>query len=179
MLIQALRRAKMLRQRGIKLGIHGALNYFLENNFNHQDFKENQSILLDRFNALDDTDIAIALKNWQEHFDPILSFLAKSLINRRLFKLEFQNEYPDPDRIHFIRQKIRKAFPEIPDAGDYLLVVGKETNTTYNTVNEEIQILMKNQTVKPMSLVSEHGILPRVFTKFYLCYPKRVMGSEE
>lgn len=174
MLIQVLRRAKMLRRRGIKLGVQGSLNYFLENTFTQQDFSKNKSVLLDRFAKLDDTDIAFAIKGWQDHFDPILSFLAQSLISRRLFKLEFLDHPPGQDDINFIRQKIEKKFPFSQDVANYLLIVGKETNTAYSTSKEEILILLKSGEVKPMSLVSNHGIQPKMFTKHYLCYPKEV-----
>lgn len=179
MLIQTLRRAKMLRHRGVKLGVQGSLNYFLENTFTQQDFSKNKTILLDRFAALDDTDIAFAIKSWQEHFDPVLAFLAKSLISRRLFKLEFQDYPPDQEKINFIRQKIEKQYPFSKDVANYLLVVGKETNTAYSTSKEEIQILLKSGDVKPMSLVSNHGIQAKMFTKYYLCYPKGVEVKNE
>ncbi|MEZ4993104.1 MAG: phosphohydrolase, partial [Saprospiraceae bacterium] len=174
MLIQTLRRAKMLRHRGIKLGVQGSLNYFLENTFSEQDFRLNRAILLERFTSLDDTDIASALKYWQEHFDPILSFMSKNLITRRLFKLEFMDRQPDSDHIRLLRQKIEKQHPYSHDVTDYLLIMGKETNTAYSTSKEEIQILLKSGEVKPMSLISDHGIQPKIFTKHYLCYPKDV-----
>lgn len=178
MLIQTLRRAKMLRHRGIKLGVQGSLNYFLENTFTQQDFSKNKSVLLDRFASLDDMDIAFALKTWQDHFDPVLSFLAKSLLTRKLFKLEFQDQSPGQDDINFIRQKIEKQYPFSPDVADYFLIVGKETNTAYSTSKEEILILLKSGEVKPMSLISNHGIQSKIFTKHYLCYPKSIGRGE-
>lgn len=174
MLIQTLRRAKMLRHRGIKLGVQGSLNYFLENTFNEQDFRLNREILLERFTSLDDTDIASALKNWQQHFDPLLSFLSKSLLSRRLFRLEFMDRQPDSDHIKFLRNKIERKHPYSPDVADYLLIVGKETNTAYSTSKDEIHILLKSGEVKPMSLISDHGIQHKIFTKHFLCYPKDV-----
>lgn len=178
MMIQTLRRAKMLRHRGIKLGTQGSLNYFLENTFTQEDFNKNRDILLERFATLDDTDIAFAIKGWQDHFDPVLSFLARSLLRRRLFKLEFQDQAPSQDQINFIRQKIEKQFPFSNDVANYLMIVGKETNTAYSTSKEEILILLKSGEAKPMSLVSNHGIQPKMFTKHYLCYPKDIVREE-
>ena len=63
--------------------------------------------------------------------------------------------------------------PELPEAGlPYFLIEGKETNTSYSTSKDEIRILLKSGKVVPMSQLSDTAIQQRMFTKYYLCYPK-------
>ena len=87
MLIQALRRAKELKQKGTALFASPALNYFLENNVSAEDFKSDPKVL-ERFALLDDYDILGAIKVWQSESDKVLSELSKRIIERRLFKIE-------------------------------------------------------------------------------------------
>ena len=66
--------------------------YFLHNDFIPEDFNNNIEIegksILNWYALLDDNDILISIKEWQSNPDPVLSTLAKSLNNRKLFKIQ-------------------------------------------------------------------------------------------
>ena len=136
LLIKTLKRAKELALSGnVDLGVSKPLNFFLYNNLDQSDFGKNKKKLLDNFALLDDTDVVMALKNFMNHKDYILSFLSKSLIERRLFKIELKNEDFKSDYLEEIRHKVASVkgvdvhSPEI----DYLVFNGKETNNAYST----------------------------------------------
>ena len=56
----------------------------------------------------------------------------------------------------------------------YFVLTGEETNHEYNTSKNEIKILFKDGTVKPMSESTDYGLQSKMITKYYLCYPKNI-----
>ena len=174
MLRLILRRARTLADSGQTPWAPPALEYFLRHSVDGQQFRERRNELLDCFAALDDTDVSAAIKTWQRHPDALLSYLSYGLVNRRLFRLEFSNEPFDPDYVEAIRRSIH-ADPRLPArAVDDLIIQGKETNSAYTLTKEEIMVVTKDQGVVPMSSISDFGIAPRSYTKYFLCYPKEV-----
>ena len=177
MLRLILHRARELTTAGQLPWAPPALSYFLQHHITRQDFHQRRNDLLDCFAALDDTDISTAVKAWQQHPDPLLSYLSYGLVNRRLFRLEFSNEPFPTDYVASIRQAIHDD-PRLPlTAAAQLIIQGKETNSAYTVSEREIMICTKGDTVVPMSSVSDFGITPRTFTKYFLCYPKEVSSS--
>ena len=172
MLIQALFRAKALIKQGVRLDIPRNLFYFFQNQVNDQFIKTHRDELLEHFAALDDIDIIAALKSWVHADDPLLVYLSKNLINRRLFRLEFSNHPFEADYIETIKQRILKHTDFSEGEIQYLLIQGKETNSAYSTSNEEIKILYKDGEVYPMSKSSDYDLQSKIITKYYLCYPK-------
>ena len=173
MLIRALRRAKDLAQQGVELQASPALRYFLYQNLSKADVAQNVDKFLEQYALLDDIDILSAFKSWMNHDDYILSFLCKSLINRKLFKIELQNEPFKSDYVEKIRQRLQRKHPVIStENSSYLVFEGTESNNAYSTKKDEIKILYKNGQVRPMSDASDQGIQPKIITKHYLCYPK-------
>ncbi|HNY54443.1 MAG TPA: HD domain-containing protein, partial [Chitinophagales bacterium] len=86
MLKNAVLRAKEVYKGNKKqLEISANLNFFLSNTLSLNDFDEH----LTKFAALDDYDIFQALKVWMNSEDVILKTLSTSIINRKLFKIEF------------------------------------------------------------------------------------------
>lgn len=175
MLIRIIKRAKELIQSGASLEFTGSLGFFLSRNIDKTAFEQDKDILLDRFAQLDDADIAVALKSWRFHSDPVLSYLAGSLMDRKLFKLEFYNDLPPQERIDQIKKALSQKYPRMPQAAEYFLIQGRESNTAYTTEKEEILILMKDGRVLPVSMVAGHEISSRIVAKHYLCYPKNTI----
>ena len=172
MLRLTLRRARELSDGGEVPWCPPGLAYFLTHRISRTDFRERPTELLDRFAALDDTDISTAVKAWQHHPDPLLSYLSYGLVNRRLFRLEFSDTPFTEAYLAAIRQRLRDHPHLPPGTADQLVIQGKETNSAYTTLHDEIMICRKDDSVVPMSQVSDFGITPRVFTKWFLCYPK-------
>lgn len=175
MLVQTLKRARVLLQEGMNLEAPKNLLFFLQNDLSSEDFKNNRDDLLDRFATLDDHDIVTALKNWLNAEDKLLAYFANGLLNRRLFKLELRNEPFQASYVDEIRCKAEKwgAFPK--ELTPYLVFKGKESNSAYTSLKDEINILHKDGSVLPMSANADFGIQSKIVTKYYLCYPKEIL----
>ena len=91
MLIVALLRAKALTRQGHQLPASPPLAFFLQREPSRADFEQERDQLLGQFAQLDDFDIVSALKSWMFADDKLLAFLSSSIINRRLFRLEFSH----------------------------------------------------------------------------------------
>jgi len=79
MTIRVVQRARVLLQQGQTLAISPQLHYFLSQQLNASDLKENRVEILEHFSKLDDIDILYALKSFCKADDFILSYLSKSL----------------------------------------------------------------------------------------------------
>lgn len=173
MLILTLKRARELAMAGQNVWAPPSLEYFLQTRVTSEDFKLRRNDLLDCFAALDDTDITSAVKAWQKHPDPLLSYLSYGLINRRLFRLEFSNEPFSREYINNIRELL-SAHRDLPRGAEEFLIVGQESNSAYTLKKKEIMVLTKKGDVVPMSRISDFGIAPRTYTKYFVCYPKEI-----
>lgn len=174
MLRLILQRARELADMGQSPWCPPSLEYFLNHRVNREDFQARRNDLLDCFAALDDTDISTAVKAWQQHPDPLLGYLSYGLVNRRLFRLEFSDAPFEKSYVETIRRRLRGNTRLPPGTADRLIILGKETNSAYTTQHDEIMVCKKDDSVVPMSQVSDFGITPRVFTKWFVCYPKEV-----
>ena len=174
LLIRCLEIAKKRSQKGTVLNISPSLAFFFNKEVSKEDFRNNPGMLLEKFARLDDYDIISALKNLMYQPDATLAYLAGSIINRRLFKIELSNLPFDCDYRKNLRQKLRMALPDNLNT-DALIIEGKESNSAYSTLKDEIKILFKNGRVLPMSEASDHSINPKIITKYYLCYPKNII----
>ncbi|MFT7119969.1 MAG: HD superfamily phosphohydrolase [Neolewinella sp.] len=173
MLILVLERARKLAEAGQSVWAPPSLDYFLKNRITSEDFLLRRNELLDCFAALDDTDITSAVKAWQKNADPLLSYLSYGLINRRLFRLEFSNEPFPKEYVDAVKASL-KNHRDLPRGAEAFLISGAETNSAYTLKKEEIMVLTKKEVVVPMSQISDFGIEPRTFKKYFLCYPKEV-----
>jgi len=174
LLIKVMQRAKELAKAGVKLPVSDRLSFFLYQDFEEKDFLTERSKLLWVYGSLDDFDVVSALKNFMAHDDFILSTLSKSLIHRQLFKIELNNEPFERDYVLKIRQNLLKTHDDSLNEFNikYLVFEGKETNSAYSILKDEINILYKDGHIKPMSEASDYGIQPKIVTKYYLIYPK-------
>ncbi|MCB0564911.1 MAG: HD domain-containing protein [Phaeodactylibacter sp.] len=172
MLIAALLRAKALTKQGYPLPASGPLSFFLRQEPTWKDFAKGRDTLLGQFAMLDDFDIVSALKSWMNTEDKVLSFFSSSIINRRLFRLEFRNSPFDEAYIQKVRRGILAWSGLDEEALEYLFIQGKESNSAYTTSKDEIKILHKSGEVLPMSESTDYDLQSRAVTKYYLCYPK-------
>jgi hypothetical protein len=128
--------------------------------------------LLEQFAALDDFDVVSALKIWTQFEDRILSFLSSSILNRKLFRLEFSDTPFDESYVKQLQRDIMEwnqcTTAELP----YLFIQGKESNSAYSKFKDEIKILHKDGSVNPISDSMDLHIPSEAMTKYYLCYPK-------
>ncbi|MDX1665872.1 MAG: HD domain-containing protein [Saprospiraceae bacterium] len=177
MLIRALRRAVELTSRGERLPASDSLQYFLGHRVVADDFETRADELFHHFTALDDLDIGMAMKTWSRADDPVLAYLCRGLVDRRLFKLELANHPFDAAYYDDLKERAIRLLDCDEEAGSFLVFQGTETNSAYSTSKDEIRILYKNGRVLPMSTISEHGISSKLVTKHYLAYPKELFRS--
>ncbi len=177
MAIHLLKRAKWLSMSGDTLkAATPALQFFLENDIREKNFLEDRRVL-EAFALLDDYDIYTSLKLWMQHPDKILSHLSRALVNRRLFRIEMQNEPFAPDRINAVREATKKRYHLTEDETGYFVFFEKTANYTYHPGTDNINILFKDGTVKDITEVSDQlniNLLSKPTTKYFLCYPKDV-----
>ncbi len=173
MLIQTLRRAKALIKLGNPLFCSPALQFFLENDITKIDFETNPQVL-DYFSRLDDYDIWSSIKVWQDEKDPILSKLAKGLVNRKLFKIEISKTPFSAERISYEKELCATTYGlSMPDV-EYFVYQDILTNKAYNQDKENIKLLMKNGDIIDLSAASDNlniSALAQPVEKYFLCYP--------
>jgi len=171
-LVKILKRAKELTQKGEKLESSESLNYFLKSNITKINFDEHT---LDIFSKLDNYDIISALKSWCNHNDFVLSSLCKSIIDRRLPKVEMQNQKFHENYFHEIQKKAMQSLSLTREQLPYFVFKGAVSNQAYNAVNEKINILHKNGEITDIVSASDNlslGALSNSVTKYFICYPK-------
>jgi uncharacterized protein len=172
MLIKTLQRAKHLVQEGTRIESFGNLNYFLNQSFTDSD-KKNIKNLPNHFAMLDDFDIIASLKQWSIHGDLVLSYLAKCLLHRKLFKTRLQNTVIPHSEIAAAEALVKQQFPQLTDAEiRYWVFTGKESNRTYNKKKDDIKILMKNGTVRSFSESADYELQTKIIYRYYICFPK-------
>ncbi|GAB5552403.1 MAG: HD domain-containing protein [Saprospiraceae bacterium] len=175
MLIQALKRAKYLVQNGAPLFVPESLHFLLSKNITAADFEAQPIQMLDHFAALDDYDIAYALKQWKMADDRLLAYLSGGLVNRQLFRLQFSNSPIPVEKKVALGHALRQWWGDFSEEElKHLLIEGSETNSAYSKSKEEIKILYKTGKVAPLSASSEYEIQAREVKKYFVCYPKTV-----
>lgn len=174
MLVQILMRAKELALVGEELFCSPALQLFLYNSFKKIDFKKNKQ-LLDTFSQLDDYDIFGAIKVWSSHPDKILSYLCQCLINRKLYKIEIQNQEFPKQYIEQKKKEITKRFGLKGKEINYFVFSKSVSNEIYNVNKIGINILFKDGSTKDISESSDQlnvESLNKTVKKWFFCYPR-------
>ncbi len=174
MLVRILQRAKLLRKSNVMVPASSALESFLANDINGDNF---DASVLRQFAMLDDYDVIQAVKTWSAHQDRILSYLCNSLINRRLPKIEMRNQPFEEAYFQEIRNKTRERLQVEEGDLDYLVYGGSVDNQAYNTASDSIDILHKNGAIEDLVTCSEGGSIQALAgkaTKYFICYPKKL-----
>lgn len=176
-LMRILKRAKELTKQGRNLFSTPALAYFLQHEIDANTFKTKDEALVN-FAKLDDFDVLTSLKVWVNDDDKVLSTLSKSIINRRLFKIEMQKESFTDNYIHEIEEKTKKKFDLTEDEVNYFVLQDTTSNHAYKQGVDTINILYKDGTVHDISETSDDlniSLLSNPITKHFLCYPKEIL----
>ena len=171
MLKKVFERAKELNLQNVEITCSPALKYFF-NVMKTGKTKKNTKELVEYFAKLDDIDIIASLKMWTVHDDYILSFLASSIMDRKLFKIKLQNIPFDAEEIEKVKRNTLNKLNEKNLNTDYLVFTGTESNRTYNTTKDAIKILSKSGVVKSITEMMDYELHNKNIYKYYLCYPK-------
>lgn len=168
MLVKILERVREIYQpTDTALQTQSAIDFFLGGFAGHMN-----DDTLDLFCSLDDHDIMHALKKWSKHPDAILSLLCTRFLNRQLYKSRIQAEPFDPAFVKIKEKEAAEKFGIGLASIHYLCFTGEATNTLYQTVDERINILFRDQTVKDISQVDNaliHQNLSAPVKKNYIC----------
>jgi HD superfamily phosphohydrolase len=175
MLMNTLKRAKVLLQKGIALEASSPLVYFMKHSVSCEAFTDE---VLNQFAQLDDYDIISALKAWQFHDDFILSTLSKMIINRDLLKVKLSADKFPNESLTALKERYSALNNLTLEESSYFIFKGKIKNQAYNNATEPIQILKKDKTIEDVIEVSDQlnlKALAKPVTKYYLCFPKQLL----
>ncbi|WP_460677485.1 HD domain-containing protein [Hymenobacter coalescens] len=177
MVIRLMERARDLARAGVLVPASPELGFFLLNPVRMLDFEQDPAIM-QRFVRLDDTDIWSAIKSWAAHPDFVLSFLAHSLLERRLFKITLDNQPLDEDFKLGITELIADHFRLPMAEAAMLMIAGRISNNAYDATGDDaINVLTKRGHVIDVAQASD---LPNITSlskrveKYYVCYPKEI-----
>lgn len=171
MLVNVLKRAKELAEKGYKLYASNSLNYFLYHQINHENFTVDT---LAKFSKLDDYDILSAIKEWTNHSDKVLSLLSKMIVNRKLLKIEIQKNPFSEIQINKKKEKFSKILNLTSYEMNYFVFTQQIKNQAYKT-EKPIFILNKKGKLKDIAKASDQlnlQALTKPVVKYFICYPK-------
>jgi len=174
-LVKILDRAREMMQKGQELDCSDTLKLFLSQQIDHATFDH---MTLEAFGHLDDYDVMSALKTWSFHEDEILSGLSRSIVNRRLPKIEMRNEPFDAAYVDKVRSKVQQRLKINKGELDYYVYQGIVENKAYDHKKDQIQIMYKNGKLKDILNASDSAsikALSMTVKKYYLCYPKKIL----
>ncbi|MGF7140891.1 HD domain-containing protein [Roseimarinus sediminis] len=178
LLINVLKRAKQQALSGNEIFATPALSWFLH----HQSAPgalsnpELKAELLNHFIDLDDTDIMASIKVWRRHPDPVLSYLSKAIVNRKLFKIALASKPFPARRIDELRSKAVQHFKLDMDDAHFYVFSDHITNKLYELDVDDIMVLLKNGKTVTLEKASDIalGALSKSVKKYFLCYPKEL-----
>jgi uncharacterized protein len=179
-LIKLLQRARELVRLGEELFATPSLMFFLRNDISVNDFVVSNSFTqpsdaLVHFANLDDNDIMVAAKMWQNHSDIVLSKFADMIINRKLLKVELSSKPYDSTRLESIRQQVKTSFPNYTKNIDYFVFSDSVSNNAYSSQDDTIKILYNNGDLIDIAGASDilnTRALSTEVKKYFICYPK-------
>jgi hypothetical protein len=193
LLVNILKRARMLAMNGTGLFATPALGHFLKSLVSREDFYGEDTLPgiipeispallknLNLFASLDDNDIIASAKVWCDHPDKTLSILSKGLINRSLYKIEIRNEEFSPEYVREIREGVSRRYGLADEDLEFLVHLGSVSNNAYRSEDERIRILYHGGILKDIAEASDMldlSVLSRTVKKNFLCYPKDALEA--
>lgn len=173
LLLNILKRAKDLIYNGEKLFATPALDQFLSHQYNKDNFIKDPT-LLGCFAQLDDNDIIASIKAWTNAPDTVLSKLCNNLINRDLYKI---NLFDQPIQKKLLEEKQLQAMNKHgidENMIHYFVFAGTISNNAYDKNIGNINILMKDHSLKDIDEASDHlniYTLSETVTRYFICFP--------
>lgn len=175
MLVNIIRRAKLLVRGGEQVPASSSLLLFLKNDFSIDDFRTNKKAL-HAFGTLDDNDIWGAIKLWRNHDDRILSLLCRMILERRLFQIVLSTDPIRKFLVEKIRTGVSRQYRTLRSESQYLFSHGTVSNEAY-AEGEKINILTKNGELLDIAQASDLPNIKafnKIVKKNYLCWPRDV-----
>lgn len=135
---------------------------------------QKETLTLEQFCSLDDYDVFMAIKQWMHHPDPVLSYLCRGIIDRKLLKVKYFAEPLNPRMLAEKQQETMNKLGLSAEETGWLVFTGEASSSMYNFENEHIHILFKDGTVRDISEVDNALINENMkgkIKKYYICYP--------
>lgn len=169
-LINALKRAKELVNKGVELFTPPALNFFLKNNVTRENFNVEA---VDLFIRLDDSDIWCALKEWTNSDDMILSTLSNAFVNRNLFKIEIHTEPINDTLVDKYISRYTQKWNLSNHEAKYFFAKRTVSTDVYNENGNSIDILFNDDRIEDIATISDLlnvQLLSKKAEKYYFAY---------
>ncbi len=175
LLVNMLRRARHLSESGVELFSTNALKFFLEGKYSTSDGFRNTE-LRDAFAGLDDYDIFASAKEWMNHSDPILKELSTRLIQRKLLRIQLDNQPFSKEKVEALQQAWQmRGYSS--DESSYFVFTGEIINSAYKDGDDKINICLKDGQIMELRQASDQlrlSVLTESTRKYFLCYPKEL-----
>lgn len=130
---------------------------------------------LSEFCKIDDYDVMMAIKQWCNHEDKVLSILCNGIMNRKLLRIKYLSSPVDEKYRKEIASEVEANYQLSDEELEWLVFSGEASSSTYNFENEKIKVLFKTGLVKDITEVDNALIndnLKGLVKKYYICYPK-------
>ena len=176
MLVNILKRAKFLANRGADLPGTSALKHFLSADYTWNDFEENPAILK-KFLELDDFDVMSGIKDWAHLSDTILSDLSSRIIHRNLLKIRLQVEPFEDELAEKMADGIRQQYGFKDGEEHYMLIVDRVKNHAYNNKKGHINLLYKDGRTSNISTAADQmtiNALSEPVERHFICFPREL-----
>jgi hypothetical protein len=181
LLVNILKRAKELAERGVDVFCTPDLCIFLYNRITKTAFIKRPEVLR-AFAGLDDYDIMAAIKVWTHHDDVILAQLCNSMVNRNLYAVELQNQPFDGSYVQLLQKKAQQQFKLNKSDLTYFVFTGAVQNKAYSSDTIRINILFKNGNIMDIAQAADLfniSVLSKPVKKYFLCYPKSLRQPKQ
>ena len=171
LLIKIMNRAKTLVSQNVKVEASENLKYFLYRESSIEATEED----IARFMELDDTDVLQAIKSWKNHDDFVLSYLCKTVINRKFPKIIYSST---PFSDDLVREKIREANLYFRIENGDLLVDNIERNLLpYDKTKQPIYLLRNDMEKVALEQAGSQILSMNInekTTRYILSFPKEI-----
>ena len=171
LLIKIMNRAKTLVSQNVKVEASENLKYFLYRESSPQATEED----IARFMELDDTDVLQAIKSWKNHEDFVLSYLCKTVINRKFPKIIYSST---PFSDDLVREKIRETNLYFGIENGDLLVDNIERNLLpYDKTKQPIYLLRNDMEKVALEQAGSQILSMNInekTTRYILSFPKEI-----
>ena len=171
LLIKIMNRAKTLVSQNVKVEASENLKYFLYRESSTDATEED----IARFMELDDTDVLQAIKSWKNHDDFVLSYLCKTVINRKFPKIIYSST---PFSDDLVREKIRETNLHFGIENGDLLVDNIERNLLpYDKTKQPIYLLRNDMEKVALEQAGSQILSMNInekTTRYILSFPKEI-----
>jgi len=171
LLIKIMNRAKTLVSQNVKVEASENLKYFLYRESSTQATEED----IARFMELDDTDVLQAIKSWKNHEDFVLSYLCKTVINRKFPKIIYSST---PFSDDLVQEKVRETNLHFGIENGDLLVDNIERNLLpYDKTKQPIYLLRNDMEKVALEQAGSQILSMNInekTTRYILSFPKEI-----